>query len=70
MAFRQGSGSGSFPSHPEGLYPRVWAPKPWNLAVSEGIWDPKPGVTNIKGTNLESLTGFGFRFKLTGSGLG
>ena len=33
-----------------------WAPKPWNMALNEGIWDPKPRVTNIKGTNLKSLS--------------
>ena len=26
------------------------------MALSKGIWDPKPGVANIKGTNLKSLT--------------
>ena len=30
-------------------------PKPWKMAVHKGIWDPKPRVTNIEGTNLKSL---------------
>ena len=25
------------------------------MALSKGIWDPKPRGTNIKGTNLKSL---------------
>ena len=25
------------------------------MALHKGIWDPQPGVTNIKGTNLKSL---------------
>ena len=37
------------------LCPRVWVPKPWNMALNEGIWDPKPEVTNISGTNFKSL---------------
>ena len=28
---------------------------PWNMALNNGIWDPKPRVTNNKGTNLKSL---------------
>ena len=31
-------------------------PKPWNLARKKGIWDPKPKVIKITGTNLKSLT--------------
>ena len=30
-------------------------PKPWNMTLNKGIWDPKPRLTNIKGTNLKSL---------------
>ena len=30
--------------------------KAWNMALNKGIWDPKPRVTNIKGTNLKSLS--------------
>ena len=26
------------------------------LALNKGIWDPKPRVANVKGTNLKSLT--------------
>ena len=26
------------------------------MVLNKGIWDPKPRVTNIKGTNLKSLT--------------
>ena len=26
------------------------------MGLNKGIWDPKPKVTNIKGTNLKSLT--------------
>ena len=33
----------------------VWVPKPWNMALNKGIWDPKPRATNVKGTNLTSL---------------
>ena len=33
-----------------------WVPKPWNMALNKGIWDPKLRGTNIKGTNLTSLT--------------
>ena len=47
--------SGSFPLYPQGLYPWVWVPKPWNMALNKGTWDPKPKVTNIKGTNLKPL---------------
>ena len=32
-----------------------WVPKPWNMALNQGIWDPKLRGTNIKGTNLKSL---------------
>ena len=32
-----------------------WVPKPWNMALNKGIWDPKLRGTNIKGTNLKSL---------------
>ena len=31
-----------------------WVPKPWNMALNKGIWDPKLRGTNIKGTNLKS----------------
>ena len=34
-----------------------WVPKPWNMALNKGIWDPKLRGTNIKGTNLKSLSG-------------
>ena len=34
-----------------------WVPKPWNMALNNGIWDPKLRGTNIKGTNLKSLIG-------------
>ena len=34
----------------------VWVPKPRNMALRNGIWDPKPRGTNIKGTNLKSLS--------------
>ena len=37
-----------------------WAPKPWNIVLNKGIWDPKPQDTNMKGTNLKSLI-CGFR---------
>ena len=38
------------------LYPWVWVPKPWNnMALNKSIWDPTPKVTNIKGTNPQSL---------------
>ena len=33
-----------------------WVPKPWNITLNKGIWDPKLRGTNIKGTNLKSLT--------------
>ena len=33
-----------------------WVPKPWNMALNKGIWDPELRGTNIKGTNLKSLT--------------
>ena len=33
-----------------------WVPTPWNMALNKGIWDPKLRGTNIKGTNLKSLT--------------
>ena len=36
-------------------YPWVWVPKPWNMALNNGIWDPKPRVTNIKGAHLMSV---------------
>ena len=36
-----------------------WVPKPWNMALNKGIWDPKLRGTNIKGTNLKSLNGLG-----------
>ena len=39
---------------PWGLYPWVWVPKPWNMVLNKGIWDPKPRVTDIKGTSLKS----------------
>ena len=26
------------------------------MALNKGIWDPKPRFTNIKGTNLKSLS--------------
>ena len=26
------------------------------MILNKGIWDPRPRVTNIKGTNLKSLT--------------
>ena len=48
-----------------------WAPKQWNMAFNRCIWDPKPRVTNIKGTNSMSLTygpGAAFAF-LTASSL-
>ena len=32
-----------------------WVPKPWNMVLNKGIWDPKLRGTNIKGTNLKSL---------------
>ena len=32
-----------------------WVPKPWNMALNKGIWDPKLRGTNLKGTNLKSL---------------
>ena len=32
-----------------------WVPKPWNMALNKGIWDPKLRGTNIKGTNLKSV---------------
>ena len=32
-----------------------WVPKPGNMALNKGIWDPKLRGTNIKGTNLKSL---------------
>ena len=32
-----------------------WVPKPWNMALDKGIWDPKLRGTSIKGTNLKSL---------------
>ena len=32
-----------------------WVPKPWNMALNKGIWDPKLRGTNIKGTNLKLL---------------
>ena len=48
--------SDNFPLYPFGLYPWVWLPKPWNKALNKGIWDPKPRVANIKGTNLKSLS--------------
>ena len=25
-----------------------WVPKPWNMALNKGIWDPKLRGTNIK----------------------
>ena len=31
-------------------------PKPWNMALNEGIWDPKPRVIDIKGTSLKFST--------------
>ena len=35
------------------------------MALDKGIWDPKPRIANIKGTNLKSLMvqgqGFGLR---------
>ena len=34
---------------------RVCVPKPWNMVLNKGSWDPKPRFTNIKGTNLKSL---------------
>ena len=33
-----------------------WVPKPWILALNKGIWDPKLRGTNIKSTNLKSLS--------------
>ena len=27
----------------------------WNMVLNEGIWDPKPRVTNVNGTNFKSL---------------
>ena len=39
---------GSFPLYPEILYAWVWVPKPWNVALNRGIWDPKPRLTNIE----------------------
>ena len=27
------------------------------MVLNKGIWDPKPRVTNIRGTNLKSLKG-------------
>ena len=33
-----------------------WVSEPWNLALKKGIWDPKPRVTNMKGTSLKPLT--------------
>ena len=46
----------SFPLYPQVLHPGVfWVPKPRNMALDKGIWDPKPRVTNISGTNLKSL---------------
>ena len=32
-----------------------WVPKPWNMALNKGVWDPKLKGTKIKGTNLKSL---------------
>ena len=39
---------------PWGLYSWVWVPKPWNMVLNKGIWDPTPRVTDIQGTNLKS----------------
>ena len=36
-----------------GVCPYVWVLKPWKVALSS-VWDPKPKVTNIRGTNLKS----------------
>ena len=35
-----------------------WVPKPWNMALNKGSWDPKLRGTNIKGTNSKSLVIF------------
>ena len=35
-----------------------WVPKPWNMALNKGIWDPKLRGTNIKGTNSKSLNAY------------
>ena len=44
----------SFPLYPQGAHPGVfWVPKPPNM--DKGIWDPKPRVAYISGTNLKSL---------------
>ena len=46
--------SGKLPLYPEGLYPWLWVPKPWNVVLDKCIRGPKPRVTNINGTNLTS----------------
>ena len=30
------------------------APKPWKMALTNGIWDAKPRIANIKRTNLKT----------------
>ena len=41
---------------PLGFVPQGFSvPKPWNVALNKGIWNPTPKAANIKTTNLKSL---------------
>ena len=40
---------------PLGFVPLSLGPRTMEYGLNEGIWDPKPKVTHIKGTNLKSV---------------